>query len=511
MENNQEHKIDKIFRETFENQEITPPSDAWTCIHTYTIGQKEKKPKTWLKYVSLATLFLLISGFGMWYFVDNQVIADVNTPVSLSQEVVSGDTRSNRKTQITALQNAGRTLNPASVKTSNQLARLSIDSFDSEINHRIQDLNSHEALIKTSTIENKPLIIVDSLSNHSNELAEPLSYSTDNKLEFIEPKPLIFDNLSGEIQKKNENKIMALEENMVDKKAVFKADSVDYGSKFSLRHPIISYGLEMSNTNWDVTRNIGNNNWVKPDNSYLGEPIRLGYALKLGVSWKLNKKFRSGVNLSYGNISLGYSPSITIPYSSNIKYSSDFATRKSNNLSYQVRTSFGDVEIPIDALIKSNYPPLSSLRDSSRIDLWFSPQSMESMTLTFSNQYDLIFKQRMKRKRYTHQLYGLIDFNILRQIHYLFNATDVSFLSPSSASPLYRSFLITKNNNHLQNASEFVFGLRAGLGFRYQFARKWDFYIESSGQHSLNNWVKSDDIKTFQKALSVQAGINLNL
>jgi len=28
MENNQEHKIDKIFRETFENQETIPPSDA---------------------------------------------------------------------------------------------------------------------------------------------------------------------------------------------------------------------------------------------------------------------------------------------------------------------------------------------------------------------------------------------------------------------------------------------------------------------------------------------------
>ena len=182
MENNQEHKIDKIFRETFENHEITPPSDAWTGIHTYTIGQKEKKPKIWLRYVSLATLLLLISGFGMWYFVDNQVIADVNTPVSLSQEVVSGDTRSNTKTQLATLNNVGKTLNPANVKTSNQLVRVSIDSFSSEINHLMQDLNSHDALIKTSTIENKPLIIVDSLSNHSNELAEPLSYSTDNKL-----------------------------------------------------------------------------------------------------------------------------------------------------------------------------------------------------------------------------------------------------------------------------------------------------------------------------------------
>ena len=79
-------------------------------------------------------LLLWISGFGIWYFVDNQVIVDVNTPVSLSQEVVIGDTHSNRKTQIAALEKVGRTLNPANVKTSNQLVRVNRNSFNSEMN-----------------------------------------------------------------------------------------------------------------------------------------------------------------------------------------------------------------------------------------------------------------------------------------------------------------------------------------------------------------------------------------
>jgi hypothetical protein len=95
--------------------------------------------------------------------------------------------------------------------------------------------------------------------------------------------------------------------------------------------------------------------------------------------------------------------------------------------------------------------------------------------------------------------------------------TSYSFISQdyysllSSIKPINTTTLIFHNTDHLENASQFIIGLRAGLGFRYQFARKWDFFVEGSGQHSLNNWVKSDDIKTFQRTLSFQAGINLNL
>ena len=497
MENNQEHKIDKIFRETFENHEITPPSDAWTGIHTYTIGQKEKKPKIWLRYVSLATLLLLISGFGMWYFVDNQVIADVNTPVSLSQEVVSGDTRSNRKTQIAALQNVGRTLNPVSVKTSNQLVRVSIDSFSSEINHLMQDLNSHDALIKTSTIENKPLIIVDSLSNHSNELAESLSYSTDNKLEIIEPKPLIFDNLSGEIQKKNENKIMALEENMVDKKAVFKADSVDYGSKFSLRHPIITYGFGQIWNFWDMGE-YKNNKVIFPNER--------GSNIRIGIAWKMNKKTRAGLAFESNGYNLG-TAGISLPGSSS---SLEIPTIKliRQNQVYRSELPFGNIDIPI------SYFQDAPVRVPNQLDtvrrIFFSPQSMRTMSGCINFKYDFFSKFKEKEKKYSYQIYVLSDLVIQRQTSYSFVARDF-YSGTSSLRPLNTINVVFYDTNHLQNASEFVFGLRAGLGFRYQFARKWDFYIESSGQHSWNNWVKSDDIKTFQRALSVQAGINLNL
>jgi hypothetical protein len=269
-------------------------------------------------------------------------------------------------------------------------------------------------------------------------------------------------------------------------------------------------GLDVSNTNWDITRKIGNNNWVKPNNSFSGEPIRLGYALKLGILWNLNKRLRTGINLSYGSINLGYSPSLSVPYSSNLKYSSDFATRNIDNLFYQVRTSFGDVDIPADIMLNSKRPPFSTLRDSSRIDLLFGSQSMKYLTLSFSNQYDFISKHRKGGKKYNYQLYGLMDLNIQRQIEYSFIASSYSWIFSSSLPPPDR-FIVLNDLNHLQNASDFVFGLRTGLGFRYQFARKWDFYVEGSGQHSLNNWVKSDDIKTFQKAISVQAGINLNL
>ena len=58
MENNQEHKIDKIFKDALDNQSVVPPLDAWMAVHTYTIGQEESKKKVWVKYASLALLFL---------------------------------------------------------------------------------------------------------------------------------------------------------------------------------------------------------------------------------------------------------------------------------------------------------------------------------------------------------------------------------------------------------------------------------------------------------------------
>ena len=506
MENNQEHKIDKIFRETFENQEITPPSDAWTGIHTYTIGQKEKKPKIWLRYVSLVTLLLLISGFGIWYFVDNQVVADVNTPVSLSQEVVSGDTRSNRKTQIAALENVGKTLNLASVKTSNQLARLSIDSFNSEINHRIQDLNSHDALIKTTTIENKPLIIVDSLSNHSNELAEPLSYSTDNKLEFIEPKPLIFDNLSGEIQKKNENMIVALEENMVDKKAVFKADSVDYGKRFSLRHPMLSINYGHTWNEW--TSKVNSNSTIPNSNVYQS----CGEYLKIGIAWNLSKKSRIELNVGInnsGNISFGNQ----VSYWSNSKGYTKIMILKQvgSDYYYEAGTPFGNVNIPVYLLDESgfNINPSNPIPD---VSINFQePHSFNYIQSEINFENDLVHIRKMNKSIL--QLYFNTGVTMQREIKYNYNANysglayDVSNLKfPPKVWPPNVKY----SDGHLQNATDIVWGVRFGIGLSCNLAKKWNLSMEGGSQTNINSWVKNQPYLTKQSLYSLQSGIQLN-
>lgn len=510
MENNQEHKIDKIFKKSFENQLVIPPADAWIAVHTYTIGQEESKKKVWVKYASLVMLLLLFLSLGVWYFVDNQahtsqvlmqraVIVDTDQSRSGNTDhKKSGNTYHNKKTALH---------NHNSVKISNQISVVSKNLSNRKMNERMQDYNSYEALIKIPITENKPLIISDSIFNQNTESIEPVSYLTDNKVEIINAKSLILNDLFLIIQKRNENKIVALEENIVDKKVVFKVDSVDYGGKFSLRHPIINYGFGMMWNFWDVERQI-------PLNGLIELPNRNGRGaiLKFGIAWKVNKKLRMGISIGINGLNAGI-PSISIPLPPT---SSAVGALPIINLTkinfddfYRAETPFGNVNLPVSVF--KDVPTFKpNVLDEQKQLFYSDSHLMTTSQFSINSQYDLFSKNRKKGKQHGYQLYGLLDCNIQRQVSYSYTATTL-YLIWVERQWEQKILEISQDNNHLQNASEFVFGLRAGLGFRYQFARKWDFYVEGSGQHSLNNWIKSDDIKTFQRAISLQAGINLNL
>ena len=526
MENNQEHKIDKIFKDALDNQSVVPPLDAWTAVQTYTIGQEESKKKVWVKYASLALLALLFSGLGLWHFVDNerrtsllltQKVVSEDTDhnkggkvklsektkstviVTLSQEMVSGDTDDNNKK--TVLHNAG------SVKISNQFARVSKKILNKKMNERMRDFNSHEALIKIPTTENKPLIISDSISNQNIELIEPISYLTNDKVKIINSKSLILNDLSLVIQKENENKIVALKENIIGTKEVFKVDSIDYGSKFSLRHPIISYGFGMMWNFWNVERQTPINGLIDLPNRNLR-----GATVKIGIAWKVNKRLRMGLSVGTNGLNAGI-PFISIPLPPT---SSAFGTLPIINLTkinsddfYQAETPFGNVNLPV-SLFKDVPTFKPSVLDEQKRLFYSDSHLMTTSQFSINSQYDLFSKNRKKGKQHGYQLYGLLDCNIQRQVSYSYTATTL-YLIWVERQWEQKILKISQDNNRLENASEFVFGLRTGLGFRYQFARKWDFFVEGSGQHSLNNWVKSSDIKTFQRTLSLQAGINLNL
>jgi hypothetical protein len=532
MENNQEHKIDKIFRETFENQSFTPPSDAWMGIHTYTIGQEESKKKVWLRYASLALLFLLVSGLGIWYFVDNQVIKLANNS---SISPVAGLPTSplvRKHTQKSILPTTGIAVTSISPRPivhehTPTLLTQEVDwSGDKPQGEEVVSgdtdhggtLLSHELLDYASqwkntnnndNIDNKltkkePLIIElvdDSLMKDEIEFVEPVCYFNQYKIAKIDFKPLTINDLSDKMQNESERKIVALEEKLLDKKEVYKPDSVVYGKGFSLKHPIISYGLGFTRSFWGY----GINGLSKKLDSYY---IANGSTLKLSVAWKINKKLRMGVGLSTENFNLGV-PYRFVEENNNVITSKIYLRKESLGKYYTGSTPFGYIDFQ-PTWFYNTPTNIPNVLDSVRTVIYTTTHSMRVTALSITSQYDILSKIRKKGKKFGYQFYGLGDFIIQRQTSYSYIFSDEksylkSLQSNQNALPL--SFL--QGSGHLEGASEYTFGLRIGLGFRWQLARKCEFYLESSGQSTFNSWFKDSDLN--QKVISVQAGFNLNL
>ncbi len=534
MENNQEHKIDKIFRDTFENQEVTPPSDAWMGIHTYTIGQEEKKPKVWLRYTSLAMSFLLVSGLGLWYFTDNQILVYRNTPKLLSQKVVGGDTDhgGNKSKPF----NFPKVLNFREVPPHN-ISNLPTSPIPIVHQHTpklltpemdwsgdqsrdgdsisLPTLLSQELLVKNikngEKGKNEPLIIEledDSTMIKNEDFVEPVCYFNNSQTETIENKPLTLNDLSDKMQKESERKIVVLKEKFIDKKEVYKADSMVYGDKFSLRHPIISYGSGTMRSIWDFGNflGIGNNGLSKK--SLPSYYVANGSVIKISIAWKINKKLRMGLGFSTNSFNLGI-PYRGVSERNNIVTSNLYLFKEFEGKTYTALTPFGNLNIPISSF--NNFPnDIPNTLDSVRTVRYPYGHSMRVTALSITSQYNLLSKNRKKGKKYGYQMYGLGDLIIQRQTGYSYAALDEkSYLKGVSTSLINTEGYIFQEGGNLEYATEYIFGLRLGLGFRYQFARKWDFYLEGSGQSNFNSWVKGTNLN--QRAISLQAGINLNL
>lgn len=507
MENNQEHKIDKIFRETFENQEITPPSDAWMGIHTYTIGQEEKKPKVWLRYASLVMLILLISGFRLWYFVNNQVYTSKLLTQKADWTVAKPRDEKSLKTPIVALDNAGRVKPtvelPASVRKLNQLVHTIENSPNRKKGKRTQDLDFHEIVSQIPITENNPLIIVDSLSNQNIKLIEPASYLTDNKVEIIEFKPLIFKDLTDKIQNENEGKIVALEENIIDKKEISKVDSTVYGSKFSLKHPIINFRLGMYNSSVSMNANHGGNN---PFNVDVINPNSIyGFSGIIAIAWKLNKKSRISLNskfISYGAVNAQSKSGATYvdPLSPTNKPSGTFKYNASKDV-YKYLTPFGYVTQPIDP--KYSFTPKD-------FDVWFSG-SITNLQIGLNYEYDLIAFRNKKGGIPAMEVYGLVGMNVQKIRKYRSNYALFENYNPQMNNFNYLRNYINLTNTNLENGSPIVFGYNTGLGFRFQLSKRFGLNISGNYETNINSWVKDLPFTTRLSVLSVESGFFVNL
>jgi hypothetical protein len=514
MENNQEHEIDKIFKKSLENQFVTPPADAWMGIHTYTIGQEKTERKIGLKYASLGVLVLLVLGFGLWYYFS--LNSDYETSHRADLRISGLKTQSKIQKSINTVDSKSDDVeSKISTLTLNKKIHKSINRHGATFrNPNSDNIFSHEPKLLSHEVYwsgEQPRDGENAVRVFNPDSIEKFIYSNDNlvpsksekQIESIESKPLISNDLS---KKMNEQLLEKIDDNYLEEKAIQK-DSVAEeigGKRFSLKHPIISFGFGMLWNFWDVQRQVPLSGLVELPNR-----SSRGATLKFGIAWKINKKLRVGMSVGINGLDAGIpSTSIPLPVTSASAGNQPIIKLISvnSNQFYRAETPYGNVNLPIS--IFKDIPTFKPNElDEQKQVYYTNSHQMSTVQLSINSQYDLLFKNR---KQYSYQLYGLLDYNIQRQIIYNYTAT-TQYLVWVEKQWEQKFLDIYSDESHLQNASELVFGLRAGLGFRYQFAKKWDFYVEGSGQHSFNNWVKSDDIKTFQKSLSLQAGINLNL
>jgi hypothetical protein len=507
MKNNQEHKIDNIFKNSLENQEIVPPVEAWMAVHTYTIGQEESKKKVWFRYVSLAIMLLFVSGLGFWYLSDYHLL--INEEKLLSHEVVSRDTDHGEK--ITALENAGRVLNPASVSKPNHSVHVFENSLNRKTNGQTQDLNIQEVVAQKPIVENQALIVEDNLTNKKNEIVEPVNYLIDNNLEIIESKPLIMNDLINKIHKENEEKIVTLEEKTVDVKKVIKVDSVVYGNKFSLKHPIIDVSLLSSyNSSWFTTGNIPKN-LINSDGNYKGSYFRFG------VSWKINRKIRTGFSFTFLN------NTYDLPNNNGLSQGGVFTleTDKNGNAYYDAKTIYGNIKLPVSEIkfADPNKNPQNGVSSPFIFEAkppigfpnkeFYSNVSIyaKSYQVSINLEYDLFSKEWIPKKNNGYQFYlkGEVNLQLVRK-----NGFITSFgLIPNYSEEKYYSYF--QSLESLENKSETIFAGRVGLGVRWLIGRRIDFYGEGYGQRSLNSWVEDLSFNTYQKAIGYQFGFHFNL
>jgi hypothetical protein len=538
MKNNQEHKIDKIFNNSLDNQPITPPTDAWMGIHTYTIGQVESKKKVWLRYASLALVVLLFSGLGLW----NSLNLD-------SPDLRISGLKEESKIQKSINQQRTSFHNPNSdgISSNNVESIITTSKSNKKIHKSFNlanpnsDIFSHELLMentKNSGMSNKKIhksinltnpnsddfsheLLVKNINNSKNEdnagrvlnpdSVEKFAYSNDNiispisekQIENIEYKPLILNDLSEKMQKECEKRIVILEENIVDKKAVYKADSVVYGKRFSLRHPILNFRFGLY-TNF-VKLSANNGGEIPFTESGFGlNNIYLSPAI-FGIAWKLDNRSRVSLNFNfttYSTISLLSKSAADYidPFSPTHKPTGTFKYNASKD-TYEYLTPFGYVTQPID-------PKSSSIPQDFNVQLY---GSLTTWHIGTNYEYDFI-SLKSKKGIPALQVYGLAGINVQGIFKFRYTFSNFKNLDPNDnyINIKYPDPIIYTQSS-LGNGSSIVLGYNTGLGIRFQLSKGFGLNISGNYESNINSWVKDLPFTTRLSVLSVEGGFFVNL
>ncbi|MEA5140625.1 hypothetical protein [Arcicella rigui] len=483
MENNEEHTLDSFFKKSLENQDFIPPANLWENIAAETIQKENKKIKPMIKYLFFTAGFLLISAL-IFLGINKSTFVEANH-IAQKAEIVSSTSISNKPQSILKKENISQQ-NP--LNETQKPISIEVPTFS-----------------KAKPTEPKGIkpINDEKLSNEaysSSAILEQEPKSSNVKLKEIKHKDLILRDLSAIFKEKLTNKVRPID-TLNDE--IFEEESEKKGSKFSLKHPIISfdYGL-MTNDVTYKSDNYSPKTAIYPDKSS-------STGLRASIAWKISEKSRMGISLGYNRYNLG-EPYVSLPaWSSALGIQTATYNIKNATPYYSTVMALGTVNIPVEKFEGLPTKKPNQL-DSTRQMIALDNHRMTTINLAISTQHDVVSLQSKKSKYLNLKIYSIADFSFQRQITYQYAGTDaLSLLSSSSQVALKGR--ITYESKHLENASDFIFGVRVGVGLRWQFSPTLGFHVEGTTQNSFNSWVKNQEVNTYLRNNGINLGINLSL
>ena len=514
MENNQEHKLDSFFKKSLENQAFPPPENLWSSIATETIGKETAGITPLLKYTILSLGLIITAGIAFWFLTDDNETMKANYQeiASLGKEINTTQVLANSKDE-----KVGTNGVVDDIKSEKNDVANSTSSLVSFVNH-VEKKKAVKSTVyrkpvnhtrlystkvddyKTNNTTNSSSVAID---NNNTAILTTDNKVANNNLNIIIHKDLKLNDLSTKNNKNLIGKIRPIQpltDEWLDK---HEGKSEDTGSKFSLKHPIFSFDYGKLWNEWTL----------KSDKSLIGTtqyPDKgTAYNLKAGVAWKLTKRSRMGISLAYNTYDVG-APYIYLPIWSSLWVSPKINLTTKNGMQYYSAVlPTGTVNIPIDRF-DGFVTKVPNTLDTTRDVFLFENHTMKTYSLALTTQNDIISFKSKKKKYINFQLYALADFVFQRQTSYTYIANDSRMMLMSSLA-LAEKAKFSYTDGHLENASDFVFGIRAGLGIRWQFAPRLGVHIEGSTQNSFNSWVQNQEVKTYMRSNALQAGINLSL
>jgi hypothetical protein len=175
---NERKNIDRLFQENLKDFEVYPPNKAWNNIEKQlVVAPRRRRYPVWVKFASIAALFLLLFSVSTVYFIPSDNITNTVPPQNTNTEIEEVKT-SQIETDLIKISNPAESQLPTTVTT--ELKNTEINTDLSEENPQDFFENTNEIIgLSEESVVAKNNILIDAPS-------EPFLGETDSEVSIEE-------------------------------------------------------------------------------------------------------------------------------------------------------------------------------------------------------------------------------------------------------------------------------------------------------------------------------------